>query len=216
MKSPLYRRCFYSFIALIVLNLGGVLGGVAQAVPIAAISLTGGAVQNPPSGVTDGWRFTLASDVTVTDLGYYDHNADGLAQSHDVGIFTDMGALLFSATVTPADLLDGLFRYTSIAPQTLMAGTYRIGGFRADGTDPVVSNATGFVTAADVSHLGGYFNLSGALAFPNTAVGGAFEPSIFGPNFKFETASVPAPATLALMGLGLACIGYRRKRKLAA
>ena len=34
-------------------------------------------------------------------------------------------------------------------------------------------------------------------------------------NLNF-TAAVPEPATLALMGLGLAGIGYRRKRKLAA
>lgn len=163
---------------------------------ISAVTFTGGSDPGAPPGfgVTDGWRFSIGYQVTISHLGYYDAGANGLVQNHDVGIFADTGALLATATVSSGDLLDNGFRYRPIAPLTLGVGTYRIGGYRASGADGVVSNATNFASVFQVSHLGGYFDIdAGSLAFPDTAVGAGYDPSIFGPSFRIVSpAMVPA------------------------
>src|SRR5262245_59695726 len=85
----------------------------------------------PSDDVTLGYSFTLSSAVAVTNLGIFDLGNNGLNQSHTVTIWTSTGTALVNALIpagTREPLTNG-FRYTSIAPFTLPAGTYTIGGF---------------------------------------------------------------------------------------
>src|SRR5438477_11587207 len=64
---------------------------------------------------TNGWAFSTASAITVTSLGYWDFGSDGLATSHQVGIWDSAGTLLMSGTVAAgtADSLSNGFRFNS-------------------------------------------------------------------------------------------------------
>jgi len=159
---------------------------------------------------TVGWSFTANEDILVTDLGYYDRGADGLADDHLVGVWTIGGMLLGSATVTNANVLDGLFRYASISSLLLSAGMdYVIGALNSNSADGYIASVS-FSTPDEISFIQGRFAGGGSLAFPGSVdnTGGA---SIFGASFKFT--EVPEPGTLALLGLGLAGMSITRRRK---
>lgn len=55
---------------------------------------------------------------TLTSLGFYDHNSDGIAGSYQLGLWDSTQTLVRTATVTPASPLTDGFRYASIAPIT--------------------------------------------------------------------------------------------------
>src|SRR5262249_5274974 len=101
----------------------------ARADPI-ALTFTGGTTST--SGTTRGWSFTTADSLTVTPLGWWDFGNDGLAASHQVGIWNTSGTLLMSATVASGttDPLASGFRFDSAltGTTTLAPGTYVIGG----------------------------------------------------------------------------------------
>ena len=191
----------------------------AYAAPIGAVSFTGGVSPGEPGddGVTDGWQFSIATSITVTDLGFYDVGGDGFAESHPVGMWTDGGTLLGSVTVTPADALEAdLFRYASVAPILLSPGTYRVGGFRTS-ADGSITEATGFATASEITFLNPAFAFpsGGTLMFPTVDPFGS-TPGIFGGSFKFEPAEtpVPEPTTWLLLGTGLAArLGHTWRKK---
>ena len=181
----------------------------ARAVPVPAVDFTGYGVSGLAEA-TLGWEFTTNLPVAVTHLGIYDLNQGGLAGSHEVGIFTGEGDLLFSATVSPSDPLDGMFRYTEIEPFVLDAGgRYIIGGSNDGGADTYVGGATGFTTHAAIDYVHGRSKFGPGLQFPTDEPGAP--PETFGPNFKLEV--VPEPATMSLAVLGLAGLGLRRRRR---
>jgi hypothetical protein len=92
---------------------------------------SGGSQQVESVPFTFGWQFTVTSTLNVTDLGYYDAGGDGLAFSHQVGIFNDSTQLeLVSGTVdsgTTDPLIDG-YRVIPVS-YTLLPGTYDVLGF---------------------------------------------------------------------------------------
>jgi hypothetical protein len=90
------------------------------------------------TGVMIGWTFTANADVTVTRMGYFDVNGNGLAESHEVGIWDLGGALLGSVFVSTSDPLTDGFRYALSPAISLIAGqSYVIGGFESGGNDAV-------------------------------------------------------------------------------
>jgi hypothetical protein len=102
---------------------------------------------------TFGWQFSLSKPVQVTSLGVYDLFAgDGLAASHSIGLWTDTGTLLTSATVAPSDPVEpDFFRYTAIPPLTLTPGTYVIGAFYETASDATINQAPDFTTAPGIT-----------------------------------------------------------------
>jgi hypothetical protein len=109
------------------------IGGssIARADLIAVTGVAGGSVFGSFNGSdqTIGWTFSTATDITVTELGFFDQTpADPLSQTHEVGIWDASGTLLASITVGTNDPLDGSFRYHTITPFDLVSGiTYFIG-----------------------------------------------------------------------------------------
>jgi len=82
--------------------------------PAAAASFTAvdfsAPTTNLPNGAWSlGFQFTTEKTVNVTALGFYDDLQDGLTQSHEVGIFDDIGTLLVKGIVEPSNKLDGFF-----------------------------------------------------------------------------------------------------------
>jgi hypothetical protein len=102
-----------------------------------------GGGDGPEADGMDGWTFLLAGPVTVTGLAWYDRNTNGLAQTHEIGLWqyragstnwmlTTNPALLASLTVpvgTNAALLSAVWREVDLpAPMDLPIGLYAIAG----------------------------------------------------------------------------------------
>jgi len=196
-------------------------GSSAYATP-ALQGWTGGSAYTSGGDQLYGWNFNVLDSITVSSLGVYDFGSDGLAISHDVGIFRVSDAALMGSTTVPAGLggtLDGGFRYTGVASFNLAPGAYVIAM-----TMPVFNNDLQFattdlgsvVTAPEIEYLTSAFDepTPFILSFPNPSSNGAFDEGMFGPNFQFDGAAVPdAGSTMGLLAAGLTClVGLRRRR----
>lgn len=173
-------------------------------------NLTGQTLGNGP--FTLGWQFTTSQSITITGLGAFDDSQDGLAESHDVGVWDSVGTLLGSTSVAAGtvDPLVNQFRYSSVS-FTLAPGTYNIGALWLDGGDnntfpgdvPTYSTGAG-ITFVQNAYVGG-----GTLANPVNSVD--TQAAYFGPNFLYS--STPEPGTLLLLGSGLlGAVGVIRRK----
>jgi hypothetical protein len=153
-----------------------------------------------------GWRFSLSSDITVTHLGVWDSNGDGLEQSvTTVRIWSSTREVLASAAVPggeAAPLTDG-FRYAAIDDLLLEAdgGTYYISATSffslSNPQSAYLANGDGLETAGPIT-LEGSANAFNPGQFPSGTQAGT--AAYFGASFQF----VPAPGAagaLALAGL---------------
>lgn len=167
-----------------------------------------------PLGDTFGWSFRVINPITINQLGVWDAGANGLGlPSSRVGLWTAAGALLASATVTDASeqvasaSADGEWLFEGIASLTLVPGSYVIGSVNIAAAPLAQTNAP-FTTTADIALTGGVQGPNNAgLAFP----GSSFRIPIFGPTMRLAENNVPEPAGVALVGLGLALMAFRRR-----
>ena len=184
-----------------------------------ALSFTGG-TPVISFATTFGWGFAVNTPLTVTALGVWDLQGDGLVEDHTVGIFTTSGSTpLVSATVpsgAAGTLIDG-FRYVSITDTVLSPGTYNIGAFYPVGLDPVIQNASTVTTDPRITYQqGGFDVLAGSLANPTAPT--ATANSNFGPNFQIAPAAIgviPEPGSLALLAIAVGAFAFRRRRRTA-
>jgi hypothetical protein len=174
------------------------------------------------AGETLGWSFSVTSPIDVVALGVYDENADGLTNTHDVGLWDKNKTLLASITVPNGTgaALEQSFRFESINPISLTVGElYYIGAlYRSPSdADSVLMSVSSWITPLEISYdsrrIGDY---SSSLSFPEYAGNGL--NGYFGANFQFEAAgnsTVPEPSTaiiwLVFSTLGLT-IGWRRRK----
>lgn len=163
-------------------------------------------------GGTIGWSFTVAGidDLPLTHLGYYDLNADGLGESHEVGVWDDEGELLISATVSPADTLLNSFRYTPLVGTFILdhGRTYVIGAYHTENVDNYLSSY-GRAPLASYTLNPLIVYESGRISFGPDFVEPILDTGVigrFGPNFQF-LAPAPEPGTALLLGLALAGFG---------
>jgi hypothetical protein len=172
-----------------------------------ALDYTGGSIVSSVQ-YTLGWSFSLSSPITITHIGIFDYQNNGLIDSHAVGIFNTSGSVpLVSGTIasgTGAELIDG-FRYISVTPTVLAAGTYNIGAYYATGADAYIYSASTVSLAGPVTFGAARSNSGLALANPT---GGGSGNSYIAPNFQF----VPEPTTALLFLGGAAGLLLRRRR----
>jgi hypothetical protein len=201
--------------------LGVLLVALCGALPLLAApqpgivfaNLTGESLANGP--FTLGWQFDLSQSITVTALGAFDDSQDGLAESHDVGIWNSAGNLMGMTTVSAGtvDPLVNQFRYSSVS-FTLGPGTYEIGALWLDGADnnTFQGDVTSFTTGTGVSFIQNSYIAGGTLTDPTNTVDN--EAAFFGPNFLYNTNnSTPEPGTLVLLGSGLlGAVGVIRRK----
>lgn len=182
-----------------------------QAAPILGVDLLANpSLASAPTSVTAGYAFSLTQPTTLTSLGVWDRGADGLAEAHEVGIWTSSGVLQGSVTVPlgtggtlvpSADAVNG-WRFASIADLPLAIGDYVIGAaYSGTNTDDIAFQ----VPSGDVSLSTGIsWGVASVafgfppLAFPDTAIVGD-DFGYFGPNFQV----VPEPSSLALLAMAI-------------
>lgn len=193
----------------------------AFAVPITAISFTGGSEYTTLEAGTFGWKYSTDIAIDVTHYGFYDFEGNGLSQSHTIGIYDFRGDLLgISTTIASGTgaLLENSFRYVELASNLRLAAnqTYYIGAYRAapitqtSPYDPVFQVATANV-ATEIEYLASQIATGGTLSWPSLSSGSS-QKGIFGPNFKFEPVeTIPTPGSLILIFSGLGFIGIRKK-----
>jgi hypothetical protein len=125
----------------------------------------------------EGFEFTTPNKLRITQLGYFDSNLAGTAQTFtatDVGIY-DMttNALLGSATVEPGDAATGIYRFHALATPIELDTTDTYAAVAVTGSDYYVSG----------------FNYGGQLSSPLTWVGFAG----LGNNNLTETSTLVEP-----------------------
>ncbi|MCB1758858.1 MAG: PEP-CTERM sorting domain-containing protein [Gammaproteobacteria bacterium] len=168
-----------------------------------------------------GMDFDVLAPIRVTHLGAFDSGQDGVGVIN-VGIFNRASQTLvagLNAIIDGSDPLTGQSRFEDIADVVLGIGSYSIVaiGYNAsnpNGNSGSVGPAPTINSGGLISFVnGGRYQLAVALAFPTIGDGGPANRYDAG-TFQFEAASaIPAPATLALLGLGLTIIGFSSRAK---
>ena len=157
-----------------------------------------------------GYQFTATDNQNVTALGYYDQDQNGLAVSHNVGIYDIAGNLLASSAVGPGSYLLSGFRYVDLASAFSLNGgsQYRIAGTTAS-NDGWVFQAEDIATNG-ISYGGSYFADGSSLAFPSKQANTREYLTV---NFLTAAGAVPEPTTWAMMLLGFGAIGFATRRR---
>jgi PEP-CTERM motif len=149
---------------------------------------------------------------TISSLGFYDHNSDGIATSYQLGLWDGSQYLLATTTVTPTSPLNNGFRYEPITPVTI--GTFAnpapftIGVLLPPNpADVWLDNATLILNFGFTGAGTGQFSApSGTLVYPT---------NIDNTPYYVVNANgyVPEPSTLALLAVAFFFGGMHRRRK---
>lgn len=187
-----------------------------DAATIALQSFSGGFNATSGSDQLYGWIFDVNTTIDVTALGVGDTGSDGLAISHDVGIYRESDQTLLASLTVPSGtsgtLLSG-FRYSLLGSSVQLSPdryviVMTMPVFNGD-TQSIGNTTVG--TAAEISYVTSAFDGGATLHFPSPTFNGSFAEGMFGPNFLFEAAAVPEPASLLLIGSGVVGLLVRRR-----
>ena len=146
------------FVLLICLDLC-CFNAHADAVPGVSLSIVGTVTFDRNN--TFGWRFTPATDIDVTALGFFDATSlpagtgTGLSQSHDVGIYRVSDQVLIASNTIPAgsgSSLNANFRYVELSKPVRLAGgtTYLMTGFALSASPDSAAAASNWTMASGI------------------------------------------------------------------
>lgn len=188
----------------LLVAIGCAVGGQQACAGVIAIQDWSGEVEyalHRQNGVTLGYDFTVGpTPIIVTKLGFFDYGADGLSESHAVGIWKlDDATALTTATITPTSPLEGStidtdkgqFRFEELASTIRLSAntTYRIGanysGSHNDYCVQAKSGQTPSTTIADGISYGPpryKYDASGLVRPDDTSTRAL---GYIGPNFQF-------------------------------
>lgn len=176
-----------------------------------AIELGGGTSAPMGAPTNHGWRFTADEDITLTTLGLWDDDDDGMDIEHPIGIWEfSSGTLLASGVIHAGtgDLLIDHFRYIDVPDVDLAAGVDYVLGFHtaSSNSDKMVYGGPliDWVVDPAITYLDARYGGSPSLAMPGPSVTTTYYR--FGPNFQF----VPEPGTLSLLLIGGLALLRRR------
>lgn len=200
-------------VRLLVLALG--MGMVLHSGAWAAVFLTDvpdNKTVTSKSNATLGYAFRVGPDpVNILKMGIWDQGANGLVESHEMGIWNTSGDLLASVTVPQgtAGALNGNFRYVDVLGGLMLDAdtVYVIAAkyYNVDNSDAFfMGSATRSAGIAWDDSRDRFSIESDLFLFPDsTSEGSAY----IGPNFEFDVVPVvvPEPDTLFLLvgGAGL-------------
>jgi hypothetical protein len=152
---------------------------------------------------------------TITSLGFYDHNQDGIATSYQLGLWDGAQNLLATATVTPSSPLTGDFRYAAIPPVTIgtpsTPAPFTIGVLLPPNPSDIWLDQTTLTLGVGFTGAGtGQFSgSSGTLVYPSN-----FDTSsYYVVNANGPAPPVPEPATALLAAIAMISTLTRRKRR---
>ena len=190
MTHRIFRLVSSLFLALVLSLSGftpsfsnGVFDAEAAQVQVPAIqSFTWVGQSSASLNQTIGFKFAVLNEaVTITALGFYDQNGDGLTTAHQVGLWTDSGQLLESITIPsgtvatliiPAGTPGGGYRYSNLsAPRVLDPNTNYVIGSLHSLTDPIVNGVSNLLMNPAIGYV------DSRLSFNNS---GFTFPSLFG------------------------------------
>jgi hypothetical protein len=156
--------------------------------PHAAIRITGGASSPFYGDYTVGWSFELDRAVTITDLGRYDHQLDGLPLGAEVTLWDDATLSRLLSVWVPGLLtadtsVHDNFRYAGVDPFWLEAGRYTLT------TQTYFETPDDYFLEADIEQADGFTYLEGrhqsgtAVVYPPEVSYGTTDAALwFGPN----------------------------------
>ena len=190
------------------------LTGPAHAIPIEAVTVSGGIVTNPINPTVVGWNFTANQNIDVVALGAWDFTGDGFSGTIDVGLWDILGNLLATATLTGTNqpLASSGFRYATIGPVSLTTGSEYVIASTGGPSNQYLRNAI-VSDSPGVTWGESRGENSASLVFPTSFT--ANVQGYFGGNFQYQQ-TVPAPATVILFGIALIGLGWSRRNFVAA
>ncbi len=196
---------------LALLLVVGACASVASAQP-AISTISGGAAYDSYYGLVPGdvvgFRFTSDVDQYVTDLGVM-CATDGIIDSaHMVGLWDAGGNLLASVRVDGTGNIVNGWYYEAITPVALAAGErYTLGAeYNSGDGDGYFSGPS--LTLFQISNTVAVYPAVGGLGFVYPEFESAGNQGRIGPNMILGP--IPAPSSLALLGLG--GLALRRRR----
>lgn len=198
--------------------MGLLLAALAPAVPLVEFTLPA-EFEESSSAFNLGFSFAPSSDIWIVSLGVYDYGPsgvpDGLAGPQQVGLWAANEALLRSAVVDVDAALDGLFRYSTVAPVLLEAGSVYVIGTQGVGAsgEGWIDNPSNFQTASEIQYMDARYAFVEAddpLTFPRESLPGSLW---FGTNAQYVTTAIPEPGAMMLAGAGLVALLLARRRR---